>query len=254
MHLLVIAKEPVPGRVKTRLCPPCTPEQAAAIARAALEDTLRTLGRCPAGRRILVLHGHFPAPPGWAVLPQRGYGLAERLHAAFVDAAALAGPGPSLLVGMDTPQLTPALIADLARPLSATDSSANAVLGPANAPLGPADAARGPADAARGPADAARGPADAVLGPAVDGGWWGLALRDPTAAGALRGVPMSTPDTGRLTAAALRARGLRVVEGPVMRDVDTAADAWAVAAQCPQGTFAAAVRDHLPVPAEAFRS
>jgi glycosyltransferase A (GT-A) superfamily protein (DUF2064 family) len=30
--LLVIAKQPVPGRVKTRLVPPCTHEQAAALA------------------------------------------------------------------------------------------------------------------------------------------------------------------------------------------------------------------------------
>ena len=40
--LLVIAKQPVPGRVKTRLVPPCTHEQAAALAEAALADTLRT--------------------------------------------------------------------------------------------------------------------------------------------------------------------------------------------------------------------
>ncbi|MBI5104514.1 MAG: glycosyltransferase, partial [Solirubrobacterales bacterium] len=38
--LAVIAKAPAPGRVKTRLCPPCTPEQAAALAEAALRDTL----------------------------------------------------------------------------------------------------------------------------------------------------------------------------------------------------------------------
>ena len=38
--MLVLAKTPVPGRVKTRLCPPCTPEQAAAVAAAALADTL----------------------------------------------------------------------------------------------------------------------------------------------------------------------------------------------------------------------
>ena len=39
-RLIVIAKAPVPGQVKTRLCPPCTPEQAAQIAAAALSDTL----------------------------------------------------------------------------------------------------------------------------------------------------------------------------------------------------------------------
>ena len=40
MDLIVLAKEPVPGRVKTRLCPPCTPVEAASIAAAALADTL----------------------------------------------------------------------------------------------------------------------------------------------------------------------------------------------------------------------
>ncbi|NJA55488.1 glycosyltransferase, partial [Streptomyces sp. NEAU-H3] len=48
LTLAVIAKEPLPGRVKTRLCPPCTPAQAAGLARAALHDTLATLAALPA--------------------------------------------------------------------------------------------------------------------------------------------------------------------------------------------------------------
>ena len=52
--LLVIAKQPVPGRVKTRLVPPCTHEQAAVLAEAALADTLHTVLMTPARRRILV--------------------------------------------------------------------------------------------------------------------------------------------------------------------------------------------------------
>ena len=56
-RLLVLAKAPVPGRVKTRLCPPCTPDQAAAIAAAALADTLAaTTGAAP-GRTVLALDG-----------------------------------------------------------------------------------------------------------------------------------------------------------------------------------------------------
>jgi glycosyltransferase A (GT-A) superfamily protein (DUF2064 family) len=85
-----------------------------------------------------------------------------------------------------------------------------------------------------------------VLGPADDGGWWALALREPRYAAVLRDVPMSTAHTGRLTGRALRDKGVRVSEGPRLRDVDTAADAWAVAGQCPDGRFAAAVRAHLP--------
>jgi rSAM/selenodomain-associated transferase 1 len=204
LRLLVIAKEPVPGRVKTRLCPPCTPQQAAAVARAALDDTLSTLDDFKSAHRTLVISGTYPAPRGWMVIPQRGVGLGERLAHAFADTD---DGGPALLVGMDTPQLTAELLGDLADGLAS---------------------------------------ADAVLGPAEDGGWWALALREPRYAAVLRDVPMSTADTGRLTRRALRDKGLRVAAGPGLRDVDTAADAWAVAGQCPDGRFAAAVRAHLP--------
>lgn len=206
-QLLVIAKAPVPGRVKTRLCPPCTPQQAAAIARAALADTLDTVSASPARRRILVVDGDHPAPPGWASVAQRGDGLGERLANAFADTAL---PGvPAVLVGMDTPQLTARLLA------SAVD---------------------------------ALDTADAALGPADDGGWWILALRDPAHAAALTRVPMSTADTGALTLAALHGLGLRTARLAALRDVDTAADARAVAAGHPHGRFAEAVRAHLPVP------
>ena len=69
--LLVIAKEPRPGRVKTRLTPPFTPEEAAALAEAALADTLDAVARTPAERRVLVLDG-TPGPwlpAGFEVVP-----------------------------------------------------------------------------------------------------------------------------------------------------------------------------------------
>ena len=46
--VVVLAKAPVPGRVKTRLCPPCTPAEAALLAEAALVDTLCAVGAVPA--------------------------------------------------------------------------------------------------------------------------------------------------------------------------------------------------------------
>jgi rSAM/selenodomain-associated transferase 1 len=106
--LIVIAKAPVPGRVKTRLCPPCTPVEAARLARAALQDTLDAASRSTrAGRRVIALEGRPGAwlPTGFEVIAQRGDGLAERLAAAFADVGA-----PAFLVGMDTPQLTPELL------------------------------------------------------------------------------------------------------------------------------------------------
>jgi uncharacterized protein len=205
-QLLVIAKAPVPGRVKTRLCPPCTPSQAAAVAEAALLDTIAAAETARVVRRTLVLSGQYASPPGWRTVPQRGDGLGPRLAAAFADTAL---PGvATLLIGMDTPQVDADLLAATTAPLDR---------------------------------------ADAVLGPAADGGWWALALRNPEAATALRDVPMSRRDTGRLTVSALRHLGLRVADAPSLRDVDDAEDAWAVARACRPGHFATAVRRHVPV-------
>jgi uncharacterized protein len=119
--LLVIAKQPVPGQVKTRLAPPCTYQQAASLAEAALADTLHTVLKAPARRRVLVLDGE-PGPwlpPGFDVMPQCGGPLDERLAHAFAAAT-----GPALLIGMDTPQITPEL-------LTVNWQAADAVFGPA---------------------------------------------------------------------------------------------------------------------------
>ncbi len=182
---LVLAKTPVPGRVKTRLGPPWTLDQAATVAAAALADTLHTVGT-----GVLVVEGDLRAPAGWTRIVQRGEQLPDRLANAFADS----GTEPAVLVGMDTPQLTGALLA--------------------------------------GAADQLR-KVDAVLGPAEDGGWWALGLRDPAHATVLRTIPTSRSDTGARTLQALRGLGLRVSLLPTLRDVDTAMDARAVAAQCP---------------------
>jgi rSAM/selenodomain-associated transferase 1 len=199
--LIVIAKEPVPGRVKTRLTPAYTPAEAAALAEASLRDTLDAVAAAPAARRILALDG-LPGPwlpDGFAVIAQRGGGLDERLAAAFGDAW---DGRPLVLIGMDTPQGTPALLDAARRELAHRD---------------------------------------AVFGPARDGGFWLLGLRRPDAR-LLRGVPMSRPDTGALQLARLRAAGLDAGVLPELTDVDTPADAASVAAAAPAGRFAAAVR------------
>jgi len=122
--VLVVAKEPIPGRVKTRLCPPCTPEEAAEVAAAALADTLEAVAACRASRRVIALDG-APGPwlpPGFEVVPQRGNGLAERLANAWADAN-----GDGIQIGMDTPQVGPDALDDL---LGAV-APGHAVLGPA---------------------------------------------------------------------------------------------------------------------------
>lgn len=106
-HVMVMAKSPVPGLVKTRLCPPCTPQDAAAVAEAALADTLDAVAACGAERRILALAG-APGPwlpPGFEVVEQRGAALDERLANAWIDAG-----GPGIQIGMDTPQVRPAAL------------------------------------------------------------------------------------------------------------------------------------------------
>ncbi|HEY7048049.1 MAG TPA: DUF2064 domain-containing protein [Jatrophihabitantaceae bacterium] len=102
--LIVIAKAPVPGRVKTRLVPPLTYSQAADMARAALVDTVRVASRVPAGAHVIALDGR-PGPwlpSGWRVVAQPGGDLDARLAAAFASARPDA---PALLIGMDTPQI-----------------------------------------------------------------------------------------------------------------------------------------------------
>jgi len=178
------------------------------VAAAALADTLDTVTTTPATARVLVVDGDHPAPAGWARTAQRGGSLGERLTHAYADTRR---PGvASLLIGMDTPQVSPALLDEATDRLSADEI-------------------------------------DAVLGYAEDGGWWALGLRDPRHAEVLRDVPTSTAQTGACTLAALRSRGLRVAHLPVLRDVDTAADAHAVAALCPAGSrFALAVPEMVP--------
>jgi len=200
LTLLVIAKEPRPGLSKTRLSPPCSPEEAAGLAEAALHDTLESVAAVPAARRVLVLEGR-PGPwlpAGYEVVPQRAGGLDERLAGAFAAAT-----GPALLVGMDTPQVTPALI----------EASASALAGPE---------------------------VDAVLGRAEDGGYWAIGLVRPDER-AFRGVPMSVQTTGEAQRARLDELGLRTEELPVLRDVDFFEDARAVASEAPDSRFARAV-------------
>lgn len=202
--LIVIAKAPVPGRSKTRLCPPCTPEQAARIAEAALVDTLAAAADTPASRRVLALEG-APGPwlpAGFEVLVQRGDGLDERLASAFEDVG-----GPALLIGMDTPQITPALLSAAIDELLSPDT-------------------------------------DAVLGLAEDGGWWAMGLRTPDRR-AVEGVPMSTGHTGRAQVDRLEELGLRVRMLPALRDIDCFADAVDVAEGLPDSALHATLSEML---------
>jgi glycosyltransferase A (GT-A) superfamily protein (DUF2064 family) len=205
LHLVVIAKSPLPGRVKTRLCPPYSLVEAALLAEAALQDTLAAVEATPAAARTIALEGPIGTwlPSAFSVMPQRGDGLDQRLAAAFYDAQ-LHQDLPVLLVGMDTPQLTPEILSRCGEPLLV--------------PGGP----------------------DAVLGMSTDGGWWALGLRRARSS-LLHGVPMSTAGTGAAQLERLRTAGLSVELLPELTDVDDAASADEVARIAPGSRFAAAL-------------
>ncbi|HST84215.1 MAG TPA: DUF2064 domain-containing protein [Kineosporiaceae bacterium] len=199
--VLVIAKEPRPGLVKTRLQSRFSPAQAAGLAAASLRDTLDTVRAAEVDRRVLALDGAAGdwLPAGIDVIEQSQGGLGQRLAAAFEQVFETTRPGTAtaevLLVGMDTPQVTAEL---LTRDWNG---------------------------------------ADAALGLSEDGGFWAIGFKQHCP-GAFTGIPMSTNDTGAAQLARLRSLGLRVHLLPVLRDVDTPADALAVAKLAPHSRFA----------------
>ncbi|MEQ4209084.1 DUF2064 domain-containing protein [Actinopolymorpha sp. B17G11] len=223
--VLVVAKAPEAGRVKTRLTPIATPVEAADIAAAALLDTLDAV-HATGAVVIVALAGDLDRTlrgreirsqlARGVVLSQRGDSFGDRLANAHLDAREIHPYGPILQIGGDTPQVTPELLSQAADRLRNRE-------------------------------------VDGVLGPAADGGWWAIGLRTAKHADTLRTVPMSRSDTGARTLAALRTLGIRITTLPQLRDVDTVEDAVATAAQIPGSRFARAVatlRDRTPTPVE----
>lgn len=206
---LVVAKAPVIGRAKTRLGAEVGMATAAELAAAALLDTIAACRDAfgPA-ECLLALSGDLSdgarAADLWSAL--EGWRLFPQrgtdLAERLVNAHADVPPGgPVLQIGMDSPQLTAAHLRDAAEILAG---------------------------------------ADAVLGPAEDGGWWMLGLHRPEAAAALRHVPMSAPTTYAATRRALAEAGLGVASTVRLWDVDSSADADAVARAAPDSGFARA--------------
>lgn len=181
VHLTVIAKEPRPGHVKTRLCPPCTPAEAADVAAAALTDTLDKVDALCSTRgdtveRVLLFDGDPTAwlRTGWRVVAQRGDSLGERLANGFDDL------GPGVIVGMETPHVVDRLHDAL---------------------------------------DAVADGQDAI-GLATDGGYWVIALGTVDRS-VFSGVPMSASNTGLAQLHRLHALGRAVRRLPMARDLDT---------------------------------
>lgn len=202
--VLVVAKAPVAGLAKTRLAASIGDEAAADVAAAALLDTLDAVAATPVTDRVVALTGNLDDAARAHEIRARlaSFTVVGQRGDGFAErlvcahADAFAAGNPVLQIGMDTPQVTADLLASCTREL-----------------LG----------------------GSAVLGMARDGGWWVLGVHSAATAMCLREVPMSRPDTGELTLAALRGSGVNVVLLPELADVDTIDDVDAVRQACGPG-------------------
>jgi rSAM/selenodomain-associated transferase 1 len=188
--LLVVAKAPVAGQTKTRLCPPLDGATAAALYTCFLRDTLALMEQVADVRHMI---GYLPEDaagyfrelaPQMALAPQRGADLGERLDNLLADALA-AGAGAAVVMDSDSPTLPAAYVQQAFAELEAG--------------------------------------ADVVIGPCEDGGYYLIGLRRPQPR-LLREVQMSTPHVLRDTLAIAAELGLRAALLPAWYDVDTAAE------------------------------
>lgn len=193
-RLIVFAKYPRPGRVKTRLVPPLTVEEAAGLYTAMLCDSMASYTALPEIEPILFVADPADVEPirgllrehkaiSWSdplrVYPQEGDDLGERLRNAF-DLTFDAVEGPAAAIGTDHPSLPVEYIRHMFERLNDHDL---------------------------------------VLGPAEDGGYYAIGLRGPQPA-LFRDMPWSTPELFRHTLEAAYRLGLRTHVLPVWYDVD----------------------------------
>ncbi|MEI7769485.1 MAG: TIGR04282 family arsenosugar biosynthesis glycosyltransferase [Chloroflexales bacterium] len=188
--LLVVARAPIAGQTKTRLCPPLDGATAAALYTCFLRDTLALMDQVPDVRRTI---GYLPEDatgyfrdlaPHMALAPQRGADLGERLDSLLCDALA-GGAAQAVVMDSDSPTLPAVYLRQSFAELAAG--------------------------------------ADVVIGPCEDGGYYLIGLRRPQPR-LLREVRMSTPDVLRDTLAIAAELGLRAALLPTWYDVDTATE------------------------------
>jgi len=187
--LALFAKAPLPGQVKTRLCPPLSPSEAASLYQAMLLDILDQHASLEGAKRVL---WYTPpeaaswferfAPAGYALRPQQGADLGARMRRLF-RTHVQEGFGRIVLRGTDSPTL----------PLEHVASAFEALER-----------------------------VDLVLGPDRDGGYNLIGLRRPC--DALFELEMSTARVLERTVARASEAGLCVEMLPPHHDVDTAQD------------------------------
>ena len=202
--LVIFAKAPTPGEVKTRLCPPLTPDEAATLQGSFVLDMLERTKLAVATLQ-LPFHRYLACAPssalvffkimeerqGVRLLDQVGEDLGRRMHHTFVDLFAK-GYKQVIIVGTDVPTL----------PLSVYQEAL-----------------------------ALLGRSDVVLGPALDGGYYLIGLTQP-AEKLFTGVPWSTDQVIAVTQQHAKTLCLSVGLTTAWRDVDTIADLQALIAEC----------------------
>lgn len=189
--LAVMAKAPRPGRVKTRLSPPLTAQQAAALNICFLRDTAQNIAGVAATCAASGLISYTPVgdedlfdgllPDGFALIAQRGDGFGERLLAAAQDILAC-GFGAVCLINSDSPTL-------------------------------PTIALRQAVEALNRPGDRV------VLGGAIDGGYYLIGLKAPHPQ-PFADIHWSTSTVYAETVSAIAAAGIELVDLPPWYDVD----------------------------------
>lgn len=192
--LAVMAKAPRPGKVKTRLSPPLSLEQTAALNICFLRDTTRNIAEVAAPGDAAGMVCYTPVgdeaafagilPAGFVLIPQRGDAFGERLLAAAQDILAC-GFGAVCLIDSDSPTL-------------------------------PATALRQAVTELARPGDRV------VLGPSEDGGYYLIGLKQAHAAPFER-ITWSTSSVYRETVERLHEAQITVQELPLWYDVDDAA-------------------------------
>jgi hypothetical protein len=189
--LIIFTKAPIPGQVKTRLCPPLTPDEAASLHGSLVLDLLEHSCGVASTDRFLAC-----APPsdhvffkileerhGVRLLTQTGDDLGARMARAMADVFTL-GYRRVLVIGTDLPTLPASAIGDAVQQLASRDL---------------------------------------VLGPALDGGYYLIGLRKP-APELFAGIPWSTDRVLAQTQQKAAALGLSTGLLPVRRDIDTVED------------------------------
>jgi rSAM/selenodomain-associated transferase 1 len=190
--LIIFAKEPCPGRVKTRLSPPLSPEATAQLYHNFLLDILEEMGRVPEVRLALAFSPpeaqdffRALAPTGMDIFPQEGGELGERMARACAWGFK-AGYSPVLLRGSDTPDLPAAVVSEAREVLAA-------------------------------------GHSQVVVGPAADGGYYLVGLTRPQPH-LFQGPLWSSSTVLTSTLKVARQQNLTVHLLPTWSDIDTFAD------------------------------